>query len=137
MNEIHETQLITEMVSNGLLQVPNKKLQQKICQLCYFLKLANSNLFLWRHLEISSVLLLNKASGSAQIMESFSDKHRSQRFEPHCYGEAFLWILLSLIHAFTVSETFCMVVVPWFELPFRSSIVNKAVGRCCRCSFVY
>ena len=34
VNEIHETQLITEMVSNGLLQVPNKKLQQKICQVC-------------------------------------------------------------------------------------------------------
>ena len=46
------------------------------------------------------------------MMETFSDKHRSQRFERHCYGEAFLWIPLSLIHAFTVSETFCMVVIP-------------------------
>ena len=32
--EIHETQIITEMVSNGLPQVPNKKLEHKICQFC-------------------------------------------------------------------------------------------------------
>ena len=30
--------------------------------------------------------------GSAQMMETFSDKHKSQRFEPHWYSEAFLWI---------------------------------------------
>ena len=42
----------------------------------YFLTLAKKNLFLWRHLEISSVLLFNKVSGSAQMMETFSDKHR-------------------------------------------------------------
>ena len=29
-----------------------------------------------------------------------------------------------------------MVVIPCFELPFRSSIVNEAVAGCCRCSFV-
>ena len=28
-------------------------------------------------------------SGSVQMMETFSDKHRLQRFEPHWYGEAF------------------------------------------------
>ena len=49
----------------------------------YFLTLANKNLFLRRHLEISSVLLFNKVSGSAQMMETFLDKHRSQCFEPH------------------------------------------------------
>ena len=31
-------------------------------------------------------------SGSAQMMETFSDNHRSQALEPQWYGEAFLWI---------------------------------------------
>ena len=43
-------------------------------------------------MEISSVLLFSKVSGSAQMMETISEKHRSQRFEPHWYGEAFLRI---------------------------------------------
>ena len=43
-------------------------------------------------MEISSVLLLNKVPGSAQMMETFSDKHRPQRFERHWCCEAFLWI---------------------------------------------
>ena len=30
-----------------------------------------------------------------------------------------------------------MIVLPCFELAFRSSIVNKAAIECCRCSFVY
>ena len=54
----------------------------------YFLTLANKDLFLWRDLEISSVLLFSKVSGSAKMMETFSGKQRSQRFEPHWYGEA-------------------------------------------------
>ena len=54
--------------------------------------LASKKTFLWQHLEISSVLLFNKVSGSAQMMEAFSDKHRLQGFEPHWYGEAFLQI---------------------------------------------
>ena len=58
----------------------------------YFLTLANKNLFLWRHLEISLVLLFSKVSRSAQMMETFSDKHRLQRFEPCWYGETFLLI---------------------------------------------
>ena len=64
----------------------------KSMKLNYFLTLANKNLFAWWHLEINSVILFSKVSGSAQIMETFSDKQRSQRFEPHWYGEAFLWI---------------------------------------------
>ena len=55
----------------------------------FFLKLANKSLFMWRHLEISSVLLFSGVSGLSQIMETFSNKHISQRFEPHGYGEAF------------------------------------------------
>ena len=47
----------------------------------------------------------------------------------------FWW--LSLIHAFTVHEQLSMVVIPCFEFPFRSSIVNKASIGCYRCSFVY
>ena len=45
--------------------------------------------------------LINRVSGSAQIMETFSNKHRPLRFEPHLYGEIFLWIviLLSPTHA--------------------------------------
>ena len=43
-------------------------------------------------MEIGPVLLFNKASGSAKMMDTFSDKHRFQCFEPHWYGEAFLWI---------------------------------------------
>ena len=34
VNEINETQLITEMVSNRLPQVPNEMLRHKICQFC-------------------------------------------------------------------------------------------------------
>ena len=58
----------------------------------YFSTLANKNLFLWQHWEINSILLFSKVSGSAQMIETFPDKLRSQRFEPHWYGEAFLWI---------------------------------------------
>ena len=57
-----------------------KKLQHKICQFCsvsikelgQIVTLANKNLFLWRHLEISSVLLFSKVSGSAQMMETLN-----------------------------------------------------------------
>ena len=35
-NEIHKTQLITEMVSNGLPQVPNKKLQHMSILFCLY-----------------------------------------------------------------------------------------------------
>ena len=52
--------------------------------------LANKIIFLWQRLEIGSVILLNRVSGLAQIMETFSNQHKSQRFEPHWYGEAFL-----------------------------------------------
>ena len=40
VNEINETQLITEMVSNGLPQVPNEMLRHRICQFCsvFFIK---------------------------------------------------------------------------------------------------
>ena len=41
------------------------------------------NLFLWWPLEISSVCLFNRVSGSAQMIETFSDIHRSLRFQPH------------------------------------------------------
>ena len=58
----------------------------------YLIFLTNKILFLWRHLEISSVLLFRKVSGSAQMMENFSGKQRSQRFESHWCDEAFLWI---------------------------------------------
>ena len=52
-----------------------------------------------------------------------------------CYRDhMFRWCCL--IHAFTVSERFCMVVVPRFELLFRSSIVNKAVVGCCSCCWI-
>ena len=43
-------------------------------------------------MEISSVLFFSKVSGSAQMMETFLTKQRLQHFEPHWYGEAFLWI---------------------------------------------
>ena len=39
----------------------------------YFLT-TNKNLFLWRHFKIISVLLFSKVSGSAQMMETFSEK---------------------------------------------------------------
>ena len=88
---------------------------------------------------------------------NFSNQHRSQLFEPHWYGEAFLWISHvsflsksssfkfhtcfdnSFMHSWCHAKRFCMVVIPCFELPFsfRSSIVNKAVVGCCRYSFVY
>ena len=40
----------------------------------YFLTLANNNLFLQRHLEISSVHLFSKVSGSAQVWKLFPTK---------------------------------------------------------------
>ena len=76
----------------------------------------------------------SQVSGPAQMMETFSDKHRSQRFELHWYGEAFLWIyhdrLLSRPRYFkfhtcfdncisSMDSRFCMLVIPWFELPFQ------------------
>ena len=82
-------------------QVDKKKLHYEICHfvLClhkgigtdvkkpyngsYLLQLANKSLFLWRPLEVSLVLLFSGMSGSGQIMETFSDKYISQRFEPH------------------------------------------------------
>ena len=98
MNETHETQLTQK----------NRSAKYVNFVLCfykgiranswkphnddYFLTLTNNNLFLWRHLQTSWVLLFSKVSGSAQTMETFSGKQRSQRFEPHWYGEAFLWI---------------------------------------------
>ena len=42
----------------------------------YFLTLANGNLFLLRHVEISSVLLFSKVSGSAQMMDFLGGNHR-------------------------------------------------------------
>ena len=58
-------------------------------QICISVRLttfANKNLFLLRHLEISSVVLFNKVSGSAQMMEIRSDKQRSQTF-----GTTLVW----------------------------------------------
>ena len=86
----------------------------------YLLMLANKSLFLWWHLETSLILSVNKVSGWAQMMEALSDKGRWQLFEPHWYGEMFLWLSyerllskqwcfklhsfwLNLIHTFTVS----------------------------------
>ena len=117
--------------------------------------LASKNLFLWRQLEISSVLLLSKVSGSTQMIETFSNTHRSQCFEPHWYDEAFLWIshdrLLSRAWPVKFHTCFdnlvsfmhsrCLKDFAWLlyrvKLPFRSSIVNKVVAGCRRCSFVY
>ena len=99
------------MVSNCLPQVLNKRTaaQNMSILLCVFIKelghiVKNHTMtiisycwptkiyFLWWHLEISSILFFSKVSWSAEMMETFSDKHRSQRFEPHWYGEVFLWI---------------------------------------------
>ena len=46
------------------------------------------NLFLWRHLEISSVLLFSRSFGSALTMATFSDRQRSHFLVPHMYGDA-------------------------------------------------
>ena len=35
-----------------------------------------------------------------------------------------------------MSERFCIVLIPRFELPFRSFIVNKVVIICCKYSFL-
>ena len=98
------------MIRNNLPQVLNKKTaaQNMSTLFCFFIKelgqivknyhdnyflmLAKKNVFLWWHLEISLVLLFSKVSKSAQMMETFSNKHRLQHFEPQWYGEAFLWI---------------------------------------------
>ena len=103
----------------------------------YFFKLANKKLFMWQHLEISSVLLFSWVSGSGQIVETFFNKHIWVRFEPHWHGKIFPIIycyqnhdVLSLIHAIMVPEQCFVVVIPRFELPFRISTVNKAVSGC-------
>ena len=57
-----------------------------------FLTLVNKSLFLTRRLEISPVLLFSKMSWTSQMMETFSNKHKLQRFELHWYGKVFLWI---------------------------------------------
>ena len=67
-------------------------------------------------------------SGSSQIMEIFSGKGRLQHFEPCLYCVAFLWIANKFFFWYLKSYT-------QFELSFRSSVVNKAVIRCCRYSY--
>ena len=46
-------------------------------------------LYWWQHLEIISVLLFSKVPGAAKMVETFSNKHSSQRFELHWYCEVF------------------------------------------------
>ena len=53
------------------------------------LKIFRKNLFSWRHLEISSVLLLRVLDLSALVMKSFSVKDKLQHFEPLLYGATF------------------------------------------------
>ena len=111
----------------------------------YFLTLANGNLFLLRHVEISSVLLFSKVSGSAQMMDFLGGNHRLHclnhigMLRPFCgfpmidcyqdHGlfkvpHMFWWP--SLIHAFTVSERFCVIVIPCFIWDIYS---GKKLGR--------
>ena len=81
------------------------------------------------------VILFNKVAGSVQMMEHFSDKHRSQRFEPHSYCETFLGISHERLllkpwsfkfhTCFNNSVSLYYMAIPCFELPFRSSIVNR------------
>ena len=47
-------------------------------------------------LQISSVHVFRKVSESAQMIETFSNKHRLQSFEPHWNSEAFLWIFFMI-----------------------------------------
>ena len=100
-------------------------------------------------------LLFSKVSGSTQMMGTFFGRHRLQRFELHWYDKDFLWIsyetLLSKLWSFKFDVYFdnsvsfmysqCVNNFAWLlyqiELPFRSSVVNKAVIDCCKCSFVY
>ena len=56
------------------------------------LKFDGWNLFIWRHLEISSDLLLRSVLLSAFIISSFSFRQRLHRLDSLLYGCAFLII---------------------------------------------
>ena len=56
------------------------------------LKFDRWNLFIWRHLEISSDLLLRSVLLSAFIISSFSFRQRLHRLDSLLYGCAFLII---------------------------------------------
>ena len=81
----------TKYVSFAPSLLRNWRRQLKTTPWRLFLNFSQQKFISMRHLEISSVLLFSKLSRSAQMKETFSDKKRSQRFEPHWYGEAFLW----------------------------------------------
>ena len=56
----------------------------------YFLQCLKEYFHLWRHFEVSSLLLFSVVSGSDNAMTNFSDRHRSHLRLPPLYGYALL-----------------------------------------------
>ena len=58
----------------------------------FYLTLFKTNLFLWRHLDISSVLLFKRKFVSARAI-TFFVRHKSHLLVPHLYRDAHDFIL--------------------------------------------
>ena len=67
-------------------------------------------LFLWRHLEINSVVLFSKFLWLALAITYFSVKHRSHLLDPHLYVEAQAVILHFTLKLMPLSCSFQMCV---------------------------
>ena len=102
----------------------------------FYLTLFKINLPLWRHFDISSVLLFNKTFGSARAIIIFSVRHKSHLLVPHLYWDARtilysnldgnqsyllsrskgIWIVPHQLYGYE-SERSRMITVSRFELP--------------------
>ena len=59
----------------------------------FYLTLFKTNLFLWRHFDISSILLFNRTFGSAREIIILSVRHKSHLRVPHLHRDVYNFIL--------------------------------------------